>query len=251
MTLEELISPGDKIDIRLLYQLEQERAGNDVEVKTYKSSTYDYLSDTELEIAMPTENGKMVLFQTGLRCEFIFYTNRGLYMCTGIVKKRYKKDFLFALAVEIKTPPSKFQRREFFRVDCLIDMKYYKITEEVASLDSTEKLFAEIQGIDYIGAALNAVVQDISGGGIRFTTDEQLEVNSYLLIVIRLANNKMDETFYLPCKLISSNKIEHAVGKYSNRGKFIFKDIKDRETIVRFVFEEERRIRKKELGEGR
>ena len=32
--------------------------------------------------------------------------------------------------------------------------------------------------------------------------------------------------------------------------KFIFKNLRDREKIVRFVFEEERRIRKKEVGES-
>ena len=36
--------------------------------------------------------------------------------------------------------------------------------------------------------------------------------------------------------------------RYSCRAKFIFKDLKDREKIVRFVFEEERKIRRKEVG---
>jgi hypothetical protein len=35
--------------------------------------------------------------------------------------------------------------------------------------------------------------------------------------------------------------------KFIHRGKFMFKDLKDRETIVRYVFEEERRIRRKEM----
>ena len=66
MVLSDLINPGDKIDIQLTYQLEQSKMGQDVEVKIYKSSVFDFVSDTEIEITMPTEGSKVVLFQNGL-----------------------------------------------------------------------------------------------------------------------------------------------------------------------------------------
>lgn len=248
MKLSEIVDPGDKIDIQLTYQLEQSRMGNPVEVKLYKSSVFDYVSDTEIEITMPSEAGKVVLFQNGLRLRMLFYTRRGLYECFSIVKNRCKKENILSLIIEIKTPPQKFQRREFFRIECSIDMQYYVIDESVALLETTEALFAEIQNVDYIGQEKKTYIQDISGGGIRFISDEQFAKDSYLLAVIRLTNDKIDNTFYLVCKIISSNKIEHLQDKYTNRAKFNFKDIKDRETIVRYVFEEERRIRRKEIG---
>lgn len=247
MLLSEIVNPGDKIDIQLTYQLEQSKLGENIEVKLYKSSVFDYSSDTELEITMPTESGKVVLFQNGLRLRMIFYTKRGLYECFGVVKNRFKKENIMTLVVDIKTPPVKFQRREFFRIDCTIDMQYYNIDENVAQLETTEALFEEIQDVKYIGSEKKTLIQDISGGGIRFISDEEFAKGAYLLCVIRLTNQKIDNTFYLVCRIISSNRIEHMQNKYSNRAKFNFKDIKDRETIVRYVFEEERRIRNKEI----
>ena len=248
MKLNELISPGDKIDIKLSYQIEQARMGSNIEVKTYKSSIYDFASNTSIEMSMPTDGSKMVLFQVGLRCEMIFYSKKGLYSCLGIVKDRIRKDNLYVLIVEIKTPLSKYQRREFFRVDCMIDMEYYNISEQVASLPTTEALFEEISKVDYIGLAISGVTLDISGGGIRFSSPVENKTGSYILMKIRLSNSTIDQIFYLVCKIISSKQVEHAKDRFSNRAKFIFKDIKDRELIVKFVLGEERRIRKKENG---
>ena len=71
MTLESLIRLGDKVDIILSYQLEQQKNGLDTEVKKFKSSVVDFLSDKNLEVTMPTIDGKMVLFREGIRCEMI------------------------------------------------------------------------------------------------------------------------------------------------------------------------------------
>jgi c-di-GMP-binding flagellar brake protein YcgR len=48
---------------------------------------------------------------------------------------------------------------------------------------------------------------------------------------------------------VGSYSHEKSGGLFSNRIEFLFKDLRDREKIVRFVFEEERRIRKKEVGD--
>lgn len=248
MTLSELVKLGDKIDVRLDYQVEQQKMGKLIEVKNFKSSVFDYASDIELEILMPSDGGKIYLFETGIRLELLFYTNKGLYTCQAVTKQHYKKENVYLLIVEIKSPPSKYQRREFFRVDCSIDMQYYSISEEIAELASTEDVFIALQSERFIGKNIPAIVQDISGGGIRFSSPVYNEIDSYIVIRLRLTNEKLDETFFLVCKIISCNRIENYEGKYSNRAKFIFKDIKDRETIVKFVFDEQRRIRKKENG---
>ena len=68
MNLSDWVGLGDKIQIRLVYQLEQLLKGADIEVKVYSSCVYNILSENVLEITMPTDNGKMVLFKEGVRC---------------------------------------------------------------------------------------------------------------------------------------------------------------------------------------
>lgn len=235
----ELVKPGDKIDICYLHQNNG---------KTYKSSVFDILSDTELEIGMPTDEGKMVLFQVGFACQFYFYTNKGLFTCETVIKNRYKKDNFYILLVKITSGLKKYQRREFYRVNCSVDFAYYKIPDKVAELETTEDLFEEIANPDYIEHKKLARTRDISGGGIKFTAIEELEVGSKLLMVIRLTNDKVDHMFYLVAEIIECLPVENVQDRWVVRAKWHFKNIKDRDLIVRYVFEEDRMIRKKENG---
>lgn len=235
-----LINPGDKIDITFLHHNNG---------KIYKSSVFDILGENELEIGMPTEEGRMVLFQIGFACQFYFYTSKGMYSCEAVVTNRYKKDNFYLLSVKVTSGLKKYQRRDFYRVETAVNFAYYHITAEIAKLETTEDLFEEIADPKYIEEKKAAITKDISGGGVRFSADEKIEIGEKILSVIRLSNEKVDQTFYLVSEIISCEPMEKVQGKWVIRAKWIFKDIKDRDTIVRFVFEEDRIIRKKESGE--
>lgn len=249
MILSEITSPGDKIDIRLMHQVKIEDNGGEM-AQVYKSVICDYLSDDLVEIGMPTADGRMVLFQVNAECQMVIYTKRGMYQCTAVVQKRYKKDNLYLLSMEIATEPKRFQRREFFRVDLLTEVQYYVITKEIAALPTTEELFLEIEKPEYIDCMKCGMVKDISGGGMLFSSEEQLQTGSYILLNFRLSSERIDESFYLVSQCVGSYRNTKTENLYDHRMKFIFKNLRDREKIVRFVFEEERRIRKKEVGES-
>ena len=239
MGISAYITPGDKIDINFLHQNNG---------KTYKSSVFDFISDNEIEIGMPTDGGKMVIFNIGFECQLYFYTSRGLFTCEAVVTNRYKRDNFYLLSIKIKTALKKLQRREFFRLECLIDFAYYKIPDEVANLETTEELFEEIADPAYIEQKKLARTKDLSGGGLRFTSMEPLEVGSKILTVIRLSNDKVDHMFYLVTEIIACNPVEKMQGLWVVRARFEFKNIKDRDLIIRYVFEEDRMNRKRENG---
>lgn len=248
MKMSDLMQPGDRIDIQLVYQVERRQNGEDIEVKTYKSKICDWLSDTNMEILMPTEGGKIVLFQSGLRCEMIVYTKRGMYKVNVKTKERYKQNNLYMLVMEIVETPVKFQRREFFRISYIAEMKFYRVTPEIAELQTTEELFRAIHDPEAQIETGKGTIQDISGGGVRFVTAQKEKIGSYLVVELHLSSDNFNENFYLLSKVVSSESMLESAEQYSNRVKFIYKDLKDRESIVRFVFEEERRIRKKVNG---
>ena len=58
MKVSDIIRIGDKIDIRVLQEVEQAEK-TDVTVKTYKSKVLDFRSNGNMEIAMPMEAGKL------------------------------------------------------------------------------------------------------------------------------------------------------------------------------------------------
>ncbi len=247
MKLSDVITPGDKIDIKMLHEANQEDNGGEI-AKIYQSAVSDIFSDQELEISMPTSGGRMVLFQLERECSIVFYTKGGMYNCTAVVKKRYRKENLYLLRIVITSGLQKFQRREFFRIPYTTPLKFYEISEQTAQLQTTEELFAEIQKSEYMDQVREGTTQNISGGGIRFVTGQSIKQNQNILLVIRLTNEYSDETFYLPGQVIATEKHPAIEEMYIHRVKFLFRDLRDREKIVRFVFEEERRIRRKEVG---
>lgn len=149
MKLSDVITPGDKIDIKMLHEANQEDNGGEI-AKIYQSAVSDIFSDQELEISMPTSGGRMVLFQLERECSIVFYTKGGMYNCTAVVKKRYRKENLYLLRIVITSGLQKFQRREFFRIPYTTPLKYYEISEQTAQMQTTEELFAEIQKPEYI-----------------------------------------------------------------------------------------------------
>ncbi|MGN0352695.1 MAG: flagellar brake protein [Roseburia sp.] len=238
-----IIKPGDKIDIRLMQQIEQSDRSN-TEIRVYKSQVYDVYEDGELEISMPTEGGKIILLPLGVRFEFVFYSNGGLYRAEGTVKERFKRDNLFVLVIEMRSQLEKFQRREYFRLECTLDMKYYKITEDDVKNKTAEEIFDIIRSEQNIYEIEKAgTVVDISGGGMRFISEEENQAGSNILVAVRLVGEKMNKQFYLLGKVISSKHVSTEVKKFENRVHFILKDSKVREEIVRYIFDEERRMR--------
>ena len=61
MKLSDVITPGDKIDIKMLHEANQEDNGGEI-AKIYQSAVSDIFSDQELEISMPTSGGSAALF---------------------------------------------------------------------------------------------------------------------------------------------------------------------------------------------
>lgn len=244
--LSEVIIPGDKIDVRLTREQREEENGGQM-ANVFQSSVCDYVSERELEISMPTQGGRMVLLPEGVRCEFVFYTHSGLYCCSGIVKSRCRKETLALLVVELASELKKFQRREYFRVDYAADMQYYEIDGKAAMLPKTELLLSEVRNMNDAGTAKRGFFKDISGGGAKFVSFAPHKRGDYILLMFRLSNGRFDESFYLVCQIVACEKQPAQAETYVNRAKFIFKNLKDREKIVRFVFEEERRMRRKEI----
>ena len=239
MAIVDYVKPGDKIDINFLHQNNG---------KTYKSGVFDFLGDNEVEITMPTDGGKMVMFNIGFECQFYFYTVKGLYTCEAVITNRYKRDNFYLLSAKIRTGLKKFQRREYFRLECMMDFTYYPISKEVAKMETTEDLFEEIVNPEYIELKKMGRTKDLSGGGIRFNAMEELEIGSKILVVLRLSNDRIDQMFYLVTDIIACDAVEKMPGLWVIRGKFEFKNIKDRDLIIRYVFEEDRMQRKKEKG---
>lgn len=244
MMVEELIQPGSKIDITVVQQRESTNGDGP---KVYKSRVLDIKENGNIEIAMPSEGSRMILLPLGVRMEFVFYTKGGLYRSIGQIKERYKSENIYMLEIELNTQLEKFQRREFFRYQYLLDFSYYTISQEESEYESAEALFVYLResGLDK-ERENNGSIVDLSGGGIRFRTDTELQQGDNTLFLIRLKNENLNKLYYILGKIIECNQAElENMKKYEVRAKFHIMDNKIREEIIRFIFEEERKERQR------
>lgn len=245
-----IVNVGDKIDIRILQQVNQEKETG-VMTKAYKSSVQDIKPNGLFEIGMPMYGGKMVLLSTGIRYEIIFYTRNGLYRCTAQVKERYKTDSLYMLLIEPKSPLEKFQRREYFRFECAMDMEYAMITEEEAKIEDIEELKQHHKEQFPEDEMQKGIAVDLSGGGIRFVGEKEGQKGEFLLISIFLRCIDVNHQLEVAGRVLSCKVLDKVSGnkrgpkKYEYRVQFLTREQRKREIIIKYIFEQERKNRQK------
>lgn len=239
------IPVGTTVDIRYQQAAAREDASGQ-EGDTYRSDVFDVVSDTEFEMQVPIMQGKVVMLPENIRYEVIFYTKGGLFRGIGRVTARYKKDKFPLYKIEILKDLEKFQRREFFRFACSIPVSFSVLEEEDAELDTMEEILSQkedkaVQNVRGLGTIL-----DISGGGIRFSSTMDLSDYHFLLLRFSLESESSVDNFELIAMVVGTEYSEDA-DKYINRVRILFKNSDYQEKIVRYIFEEERRIRRKSL----
>lgn len=245
--ISKILQERMKIDIRVFSQVERAETSNE-EVHVYKSQIYEIFDNGELEIIMPFEGGKMILLPLGLRYEFVFYTPAGLYKSIGQVKERYKTENRYMLRVVLNTPLSKFQRREYYRMECALDMSYFILDESTMELGDGEEIIASLRDEEFYEKQKKGIIVDLSGGGVRFVSKEKNEDGSYVLMLVVLNTDKGEKQFSLPGRIIRCIRLETAETRYENRVEFLIQDSRIREEIIRYIFVEERRTRKNGKG---
>lgn len=142
--ISNVLREGMKIDIHIVNQTERPESAEKA-APVYKSQIFELFENGEMEIMMPIQSGKLILLPLGLRYEFVFYTPNGLYKSIGQIWERYKTENRYLLRIVLNTPLSKYQRREYYRMECVLDMGYFHLTDEESEMEQTEDIIASLR----------------------------------------------------------------------------------------------------------
>ena len=185
----EVIQIGNKIEMQVVMNrsLTSETLGTEV----YVSQFLQWADMNLATIAIPTFKGHLVPLRVDDVYELRFVTKNGLYRCRGRIKKRTKTSNGLAVA-EIKfiSAMEKFQRRQFYRMQCIMPMTFSILTDVQKDLYKEKKRCLTLEQKLNIEKKLEsqqlnfqkATVLDISGGGMRFNSSEQQEDGDVLLL---------------------------------------------------------------------
>jgi len=238
--ISKFVQIGNKIDIESIKKTTDELG--EITRKTYRSELYDIESEDVIKIAMPMEQSKIVLLPVDAEYSLCFYTPGGLYQCLARVVERYKSNNLFVLKMELETDLQKYQRREYYRLNTVLDMKSKAIDKDAMGG------VAQVHFMDTDLTFDNGTMVDISGGGARFISKVQYAEGSLIRFVFSLYVNGEVTEYKLTGKVLKSTPLENRDDSYENRIQFVNMVNDDRESIIKYIFEEERKKRHRERG---
>lgn len=237
--LSKFVEEGNKIELQNV-EKDGEKQGEEKR-RTYFSSVHEILSEDTLEITMPMENTKLILLPVDSEYNMIFYGESGLYQCFARIIDRYKSNNVYILVVELTSNLRKYQRREYYRFSCALEMA-------ARNLEETEMQAIE-QNIPYSltpGLPLKqSVIVDISGGGLRFISSQSYEPGSLIYCSYHLLKGSERKKYEVIGKVLSVKELEKREGNFEHRVQYYDMDTETREEIIKYIFEEERKSRRR------
>ncbi len=242
--IERIVSAGNKIEFTKVssyreYDYEMGREDK----KVYVSQVFDIIDEDRLKVAVPIVNGRVLMVPQNVRIDVCFFTAKGLYQGRAIVVDRFKEENIYVMVIEMLSELQKYQRRQYFRLNCTMDIMFRKLSEEeLAQFNQEGKVKTDVD----TGVYFKATALDISGGGIRFLTERAVSKDEIIFVNLQIAYGETEKKYILAGKVLevypSKNRKEYSEVRveYCNMSGEI------REQIIKYIFEQERIMRKKE-----
>lgn len=247
--MSHLIETGTKLDLKKIRHVD---FSEDI---SYVSRFLYQKSADEAVIEMPVKGGSLVALEPGDLFQVCFYTNKGLYQCQCQVVSRHYEDSLPVAVIKFRSEFEKLQRRQYYRMECLLQMEFKTLTEEeyddLLFLKSVPKnQLAEETGKESTGPErfYSGVSLDISGGGLRFNSGHPAESGDIIAIRIAFLSEETKSLQMLFAKVLTVTPVQNRSGMFEHRVEFVSISNTERECIIRYIFLEERKRRKKEAG---
>lgn len=248
--LREVLTVGDKIDIKPL-----DKNGRPLRIaRTFVSQLIDFVDFDVINIAAPIVYRKPIVLNAGSYYNLCFYANKGLYQCDCVVLSNHKENNLLVSVVRITSNLEKFQRREFYRLECIHDMEYRIISkeEEIIERKLQTNDFKDKEELDESKQKLSqfekeyrkASIIDISGGGTRFSSGSLHNAGDKIRIRLDIVVGNKQKRMLLRADIIASERILNRNDIYDHRVEFSKITPKEQEDLIRFIFEQDRRLRR-------
>lgn len=218
------IEIGDRLEISQSRECKLE--------KTYLSQVEKIISADEIVVHVPISYGQLVRLSMKEQYSMLFFTERGLTSFDAKIIGYSRECDLQFMTVRLLSEGERIQRREFFRFDCLLPIKFSLIGQAKKEEESDDVKFSD------------GVIKDIGGGGIRFASNESVEEKERLKCVIMLK----DDCFVLIGKILYKQYYPESAYKYQYRAQFVGILASEQEKIVQYIFSEQRKLLQRNKG---
>lgn len=193
-----------------------------IDNKVYKSNVQDIDKNT-ISISLPVSNGEYAMLSKGTTIEVIYYDKNNVYsFITDVVGR--KTDKVKLIVINKPAYIKKVQRRKFFRIEVSKEVQFIKVDKEL-NKESINKVLKNT------GEFSKGFIVDLSGGGFKFISNQNIEKDEFVLAKIPIEN----ENIPVICKCVRSDK--DAITKANVCGFSFYKiDDKAIDKIVVYIF---------------
>ncbi|MBR1744094.1 MAG: PilZ domain-containing protein [Lachnospiraceae bacterium] len=239
--IEEIIKPKDLVKVYSKRQDAGELIEHDIPW-ILKGRIFQVLSDTELEILAEEAEPEL---QKNVCYILYLFSYEKVFLCTAYFQGFYTEDGKVVISFELLSPLEKVQRRMHQRVSSHAKLSVHRLSEEKVKeyLGGNELLREDIEKIPEPVSSTEAMI-DISAGGIRFTTNEQIRTGEYVYLQFDVTERDFPLTISAYGQIIYSEPFRNEAGIYDIRLKFVGMPEMVKEKIIHYVFQIEREKRK-------
>jgi len=202
-------------------------------IKPAFSSKFEFAPDEgSAVIDSPMREGNIYPVRIGWNMDVYFTMKDDLYKFNSSVLQRWANGNLSFLKIAVLGDIHKIQRREYFRFECNVPVKYRIIKHTTNDGDDKEPMKP-------------CVTKDLSGGGLCLRIKEEVERNTFIEGEVDLGPERkipfVGEVVRVDI-LDGEKKYKYEIG-------VLFKKIEknDKENIIRFIYSEQRRLRRRGL----
>ena len=250
--MSNLMETGTKLELKKIRHIDSA-----LEVSYVSRFLYQKSVD-EAVIEMPLKTGQIIPLEPDEWYQICFYTKKGLYQCQGQVISRHYEDSLPVAVVKFRSEFEKLQRRQYYRMESLLQMEFRIVSEDELEQMLFEKENAYRQIVKKEGADVgeqsswgrfySGITLDISGGGVRFNSEHEAAPGDYIALKIAFMTENARQLQILFAKVLTVLPVQNRIGLYEHRVEFTAISNMERESIIRYIFLEERKRRKRETG---
>ncbi len=218
------ITVGTKIEV-----IAHNRSGEEVK-PSFISQVEEIGDHNTILISAPIYEGRIIPFHTDTVLKIVFCHQNGFYSFKGKVEGRGRKKNVIVLQIQIVSEFNKIQRREYFRFNCILPIKYRVVDEEDMMDDENNTTFHE------------GLTRDISGGGLGIITKNRQQLDDIIEFQLDL---KDDSNITGYGKVVRSRLSERDITRFDTG--ILFSDISkiDREKIIQFIFKQQIKLKQK------
>lgn len=234
-----MIIAGTKVELRPAEPEPEEASGD--RGRIYISRVYAVLTEDTFEAAMPVENGQPVLLSVDREYDLVFCGKEVSYQCFARITDRYRRDNEYMMTMELTSNLRRYQRREYYRFDCALETLVRSLDQEEVQAVEDKLPFALTRG----RPMERCMVVDVSSDELCFSSSQYYEPESLLYLCYDLPGEQGIRKYEMIGRVAEAPAVGDSKGEYRHRIVFFDADTETKEDLVWYIFEEERKSRKK------